>query len=142
AARAALRRRGRAARAVPRRPAARGDGAREAHVLARAAARVDPVGVLDAARGPVRDAHRDRARRLRDVQGLPQPARELDLDRRRGLRLRHPARDVAAPAPLPGTPRMIRALGLAAAIAVLALAAAHAQEKEPPDVPPGDATLR
>jgi hypothetical protein len=37
---------------------------------------------------------------------------------------------------------MIRALGLAAALSVLALAAAHAQEKEPPDVPPGDATLR
>jgi hypothetical protein len=37
---------------------------------------------------------------------------------------------------------MIRALSLAAALAILALAAAHAQEKEPPDVPPGDATLR
>ena len=37
---------------------------------------------------------------------------------------------------------MIRRLGLAAALAMLALAAAHAQEKEPPDVPPGDATLR
>ena len=34
------------------------------------------------ARGPLRDPHRDRARRLGDAQDLPEPARELDLDRR------------------------------------------------------------
>ena len=74
------------------------------------------------------------------LQGLPQPARELDLDRRRRLRVRHPARDVAAPAPISGAPRMKRALGLAAALAAFALGAARAQET--PDVPAGDAALR
>ena len=36
-----------------------------------------------------------RARRLGHREDLPQPARELDLDRRRHLRARHGARDVA-----------------------------------------------
>ena len=93
---AALRRRGRAHRALRGRAAARRDGAREAHVLARAAAGLDPVDLLDAARGPLRDPHRARGRRLRHAQGLPQPARQLDLDRRRRLRARHARGDVAA----------------------------------------------
>ena len=119
--------------------------AREAHVLAGAAARVDPVDPLDAPGGPLRDPHGARGRRLRHAQGLSQSAGLLDLDRRRRLRARHARRDVAASEPRRGAAqRMIRAARWAAALIALAAATGQAQTPPPatPDVPGGPGTIQ
>ena len=92
----ALRRRQGAARALPRRRSARGDDAGEAALLARAAAELDPVDLLELARGPLRDPDGARARRLGHAQDLSQPARELGLGGRRDLRAGLPDRAMAA----------------------------------------------
>src|SRR6185503_4363690 len=101
----------------------------------------------DAARRPVRDPHRDRARRVSDVQGLPQPARELDLDRRCHIRARHARRDVAAPGAAMNLCRAARVaallwIGAAAALAQPAPGPpGHPATPAAPDVPAGDAAV-
>jgi hypothetical protein len=86
---------GGADRSLSARPATGDVDSGEAHVLARAAAGLDPSGVFDAARRPLRGVECDRVQRLRHAQDLPQPTGELALDRRLHLRARNPVLHVA-----------------------------------------------
>src|SRR4030095_15324056 len=127
-----------ATRALPARPAARDAHAREAHVLDGGAAGFHPGRLVHARRRPVRDPHGDRGGRRGHAEGAPQPARELDLDRRLHVRLRYRARDVAARFASPTQRRMKRAL---LALLAGALASAALAQSPAPDVPPGPARI-
>ena len=85
----------RASRSTAGDEAAPGDDARETHVLAGAAAELDPGDLFELARGSLRDPDRRRAGRFGHAQDPSQPARELGLGRGRHLRRRLPDRSLA-----------------------------------------------
>jgi cytochrome c-type biogenesis protein CcmF len=86
----------RADRALQARKPTRRDDAREAHVLARAAAEFDPVHLFQLAGRSLRDPHCARTRRLGHGEDLSQPPGQLRMGRRRPLRVRLSDRAVAS----------------------------------------------